>query len=207
MSDLGLPVVDGLTLDPARRALLRPGEIVTDFAGRRHRLPRFFYEVESWAQAKSTLVSPNFRLAELISVDCREAPLLLQEFPHYVPCAVSVLCRYLEAFRLRAETFVFISANGGYRSPAHALSQRFGPHLWATAADIYRVGDTFLDNQAAIEKYARIVESIAPEFGAKPFGHEENATDDHLHVDIGYVTYVPREADEYDAPTQENTPT
>ena len=37
--DPGLRVVDGRTLDPARRALLRPGELVTDAHDRRHALP------------------------------------------------------------------------------------------------------------------------------------------------------------------------
>ncbi|MEA3208530.1 MAG: hypothetical protein QOE70_1587 [Chthoniobacter sp.] len=196
MRDLGLKIVDGLRLDPERRALLRPGETVTDAAGRRHVLPRFFYEIDSWEQAKQTSLSANFRLAELISVDCREAPILLDEFPHYVPCAVSILSRYLEAFRRRVDDFVFVSANGGYRSPAHALSRSPSLHAWATAAHIYRIGDTYLDDQNTIEKFARVAESVAPELYAKPFGHGENEADDHLHLDIGYVIYVPRDVDE-----------
>ncbi|HYR59047.1 MAG TPA: hypothetical protein VEO95_10470, partial [Chthoniobacteraceae bacterium] len=190
MNDLGLKVVDGLKLDPARRALLRPGESVADRAGRQHRLPRFFYEIDSWEQAKATEVSPHFRLAELISVDCREAPLLLETFPHYVPCAVSILCQYLEAFRQRVDALVFVSANGGYRSPAHALSRGASAHMWATAANIYRVGDTWLDTRSEIENFADVARAVAPEFFAKPFGHEENASDDHFHVDIGYVSFV-----------------
>jgi hypothetical protein len=194
--DPGLRVVDGRTLDPARRALLRPGELVTDVRDHRHALPRFFYEIESWEQAKDTPLAPHFTLAELITVDCREAPLLLEEFPHYVPCAVSVLARYLEAFRQRVDAPVFIAANGGYRSPAHALCQPPGPHAWASAANIYRVGDRWLDDRESIEKYARLAESIAPELFAKPFGSGFGETDDHLHFDIGYVTFVPRDCDE-----------
>lgn len=194
--DFRLPVVDGRTLDAERRALLRPGELVTGAGGQRHALPRFFYQIESWEQAKATPLAPHFMLAELITVDCRETPLLLEEFPHYVPCAVSVLARYLEAFRQRVEAPVFIAANGGYRSPAHALCQPPGPHAWASAANIYRVGDHWLDDREAIEKYARLAESIAPEVFAKPFGSGFGETDDHLHLDIGYVTFVPHNCDE-----------
>lgn len=191
-----LKVVDGLALPPERRALLRPGEAMRDHAGRTHFLPRFFYEIESWAQAKATQLAPRFTLAELMSVDCCEADLLLNTFPHHVPCAVSVLARYLQAFRERVDAPVFIATNGGYRSPAHARSRHASPHLWAAAANIYRVGDTWLDEEKPIEKYARIAESIAPEIRAKPFGHGPDEADDHLHLDIGYVTFVPRDCDE-----------
>jgi hypothetical protein len=191
-----LRIVDGLTLAGRRRVLLRPAERASDRAGRFRTLPRFFYEVESWEHANRVNLSAHFTVAELTSVDCREAPELLEDFPHYVPCAVSILSRYLEAFRLRAEGPVFVSANGGYRSPAHAFSSAQSPHIWGCAADIYRVGDTYLETQATIEKFARIAESIGPEIYVKPFGHGENETDDHLHLDIGYVTLVPRSADE-----------
>lgn len=196
MSELGLNVVDARTLDDVRRELLRPGELVTDARGRRHVLPRFFYEIESWEQAKRTQLSAHFRLSELIAVDCREAPLLLEEFPHYVPCAVAVLARYLEAFRQRVESPVFIAVNGGYRSPAHALSSEIDPHLWGTAAEIYRVGDTFLDDQSSIEKYGRFAASAGPDAYVKPYGHGENEADDHLYFDMGYVIQIPRDADE-----------
>ena len=196
MPEPALRIVDGRTLDSARRALLRPGEVVADALGRQHTLPRFFYEIESWAQAKATPLAPHFTLAELITVDCREAPVLLEEFPHYVPCAVSILARYLEAFRQRVDAPVFIAANGGYRSPAHTFCQPPDPHAWATAANIYRVGDHWLDDREAIEKYARLAEAVAPEFFAKPFGSGPDETDDHLHLDLGYVTFVPRDSDE-----------
>ncbi|HEV7867977.1 MAG TPA: hypothetical protein VGO90_09865 [Chthoniobacteraceae bacterium] len=196
MNELALKVVDGVKLDEERRALLRPGDTVHDARGRARVLPRFFYEIDSWDQAKRTFLSPHFRLSELISVDCREAALLLETFPHYVPCAISILSRYLEAFRQKADAPVFVSANGGYRSPAHALSQVASPHLWATAANVYRVGDTFLDDPASIEKYGRMAEGVAPEIFAKPYGHGEHETDDHVHLDIGYVTYVPHQAED-----------
>lgn len=191
-----LRIVDGRTLDAERRALLRPGELVTDARGRRHVLPRFFYEIESWAQAKATPLAAHFTLAELITVDCRETPLLLETFPHYVPCAITILARYLEAFRQRVEAPIFIAANGGYRSPAHTLGQPPGPHAWGTAANIYRIGDRWLDDREAIEKYARLAAAVAPELFAKPFGTADGETDDHLHLDLGYVTFVPRDCDE-----------
>ena len=191
-----LPVIDGLRLSDELRALLRPDETVSDRAGRTHRLPRFFYEVRSWSQAKELFLTPHVRLSELLMVDCREARRLLEEFPHYVPCAVGLLARVLEDFRVRVNAPVFIAANGGYRSPAHGLSPVAGPHQWAAAADIYRVGDTMLNTRASIEKYATIAQDLAPEINAKPFGHQPGETDDHLHLDLGYVNLVPGGCDE-----------
>jgi hypothetical protein len=191
-----LKVVDGLALPAGHRTLLRPGEAVTDRHGRAHFLPRFFYEIESWKQANALQLTPRFTFAELMTVDCREADLLLNTFPHYVPCAVAILGRYLQALRDKVDAPVFIATNGGYRSPAHAFSREIGTHNWATAANIFRIGDTFLDDEKSIEKYGRIAEAIAPEVFVKPFGHGPDETDDHLHLDIGYVTNVPRDCDE-----------
>ena len=191
-----LQVVDGLTLSAEHRRLLRPGEAMTNAAGRTHFLPRFFYRIESWDAAKERRMAECFTFAELMAVDCREASGLLHALPHYVPCAVAVLGRFLQAFRERVEAPVFIAINGGYRSPAHAQTRHATPHLWAAAANIYRIGDTFLDDEKDIEKYGRIAESIAPGVHAKPFGHGRGETDDHLHLDLGYVTCVPRDFDE-----------
>jgi hypothetical protein len=187
-----LSIVDGLLLSDELRALLKPGEFVADGWGRVHRLPRFFYRVESWEQAKTMKLTAHFSLAELMSVDCREAEILFRTFPHYVPCAVSVLARYLEEFRARVESPVMVSVNGGYRSPSHAMSVVATPHMWAAAADIFRIGDTFIDSQKTLEKYARIAETIGQEITAKPFGHGPGETDDHLHLDLGYLHQVPR---------------
>ena len=189
-------VVDGLTLSAARRKLLRPGEALADASGRTHILPRFFYEIGTWEKAKETQLAANFSFAELMTVDCREADLLLNTLPHYVPCAVSVLGRFLQDLRESVGAPVFVATNGGYRSPAHAHSRRASPHLWAAAANIYRIGDTFLDDEKSIEKYARIAGSIAPTVFVKPFGHGPDESDDHLHLDIGYMICVPRECDE-----------
>lgn len=195
MSDLP-KVIDGRALPPKHRELLRPGEAVKCRAGRVHFLPRFFYEIATWEDAKKWPLAPHFTFAELMTVDCREADLLLNTFPHYVPCAVSLLGRYLEAFREKVEAPVFIATNGGYRSPAHAEAPTASPHQWAAAANIYRIGDTFLDDQKTIEKYARIAASLAAETFTKPYGHGSGESDDHLHFELGYVHFVPRDCDE-----------
>ena len=191
-----LKVVDGLALSTEHRKLLRPGEAMKDRTGRTHFLPRFFYEIETWALAKELQLTPNFTFAELMTVDCREADVLLNTFPHYVPCAVAVLGRYLQAFRDKVEAPVFVATNGGYRSPAHQHSAYASPHQWAAAANIYRIGDTFLDDQKNIEKYARVAQSIGPEVYVKPFGDGPEEAGDHLHLDIGYLHSVPRDCDE-----------
>ncbi len=191
-----LPVIDGLKLPAELRALLRPDETVIDRYGRTHRLPRFFYEVRSWSQAKELPLTIHIRLSELLVVDSREAPRLLEEFPHYVPCAVTLLARILEDFRARVGMPVYVTANGGYRSPSHRLSVVAGPHQWATAADIYRVGDTWLNTQSAIEKYATVARELAPELNVLPYGHQTGEADDHLHLDLGYAHLVPGGCDE-----------
>jgi hypothetical protein len=187
-----MKVVDGLTLSAEHRALLRPGELLPIDEGEAHRLPRYFYEVESWHHAKETQLTPHFTLSELITVDCREADLLLHSFPHYVPCAVTVLARYLEDFRGRVDGPVCVAVNGGYRSPAHRLTGRPSPHIWATAANIYRIGDTWLDSQKSIERYANLARSLGPEVYVRPCGPAPGETDDHLHIDLGYLLCTPR---------------
>lgn len=193
MNSLGLTAIDGLALDAAHRAVLRPADPMKDENGNVHYLPRFFLEVPSWAAAHELRVAAHFKLAELMMVDCREAQLQLLSFPHYVPCAIVILARYLEAFRAEAGAAVFISANGGYRSPAHRMSASASRHHWATAADIYRVGDTYLDNEKAIDRYARIATSLGGEVFVRPYAEG----DDHLHFDIGFVTLTPRECSEW----------
>src|SRR5262249_59652635 len=110
--------IDGLNLPEEYRALLRPGEAESDFHGRVHHLPRFFYEIRSWQEAHDIRLAPHFTLAELMLVDCREARPLLSQFPHYVPCAIGLLAVVLENFRREVDAPIFISANGGYRAPA-----------------------------------------------------------------------------------------
>jgi hypothetical protein len=187
-----MKIVDGLTLSAEHRALLRPGELVSVGDGEMHPLPRFFYEIDSWEHAKQTPLTAHFTLSELITVDCREADLLLHTFPHYVPCAVAILARYLEEFRQRVEAPVYVAVNGGYRSPAHRLSSSPNSHVWASAVNIYRIGDTWLDSQKSIERYARVADAMGQEIYVRPYGYAPGQTDDHLHLDLGYLHYIPR---------------
>ena len=187
-----MKAIDGQTLSPEYRAALRPGEAVTDENGKLHHLPRFFFEVPSWEEAHSFRVAKHFALSELITVDSREADLLLRTFPHYVPCAIVALARYLEDFRREVDAPVFISANGGYRSPAHRANNGVSLHNWGTAADIYRVGDTYLNDEKSIGRYAEIAASLGGEVRVRAYGEG----DDHLQVDLGYLTLVPRECSE-----------
>jgi hypothetical protein len=188
--------IDGLCLPEEYRALLRPEENEAGANGTVHRLPRFFYEIGSWEQAHEIRLAPHFTLAELMLVDCREATLLLRQFPHYVPCAILLLARFLEAFRREVDAPVFISANGGYRSPAHQIGGAKSIHAWGTAANIYRIGDTFLSDTKSMEKYRTIAASLSPAVFVRPFGREKGQTSDHLHIDLGYVRLTPRECSE-----------
>ena len=187
-----LRAIDGLNLSAEHRAALRPGAAVTDEQGNMHHLPRFFFEVPSWEEAHSLRVATHFNLSELMTVDSREADLLLRTFPHYVPCAILALARYLEDFRREVDAPVFISANGGYRSPAHRANKAPTLHSWGTAADIYRIGDSYLDDEKSITRYGRIAASL----GVEVFVRAYRDGDDHLQVDLGYLTLVPRECSE-----------
>jgi Peptidase M15 len=191
-----LRAIDGLKLPAEHRALLRPGEAESDSHGNLHHLPRFFYEVASWQEAHEIRLAPHFKLAELMTVDCREAELLLSEFPHYVPCAIVLLAGFLEDFRREVDAPVFVSANGGYRSPAHQIGGAKSIHAWGTAADIYRVGGTFLDDTKSIEKYGAIAVSLSPVVLVRPFGSGAGEADDHLHLDLGFLTLTPRQCSE-----------
>src|SRR5512140_881932 len=111
-----LKVVDAFDLDDEVRSILKPGEMVRDGQGRRHRLPRYFYEVPTHELAMSTRLTPHFGLNEFILVDLKEAP-RLQQFPRYIPCAVRVLAFYLEQFRTAVNSSVHIAVNGAYRPP------------------------------------------------------------------------------------------
>ena len=191
-----LRAIDGLKLPAEHRTLLRPGEAESDSHGNLHHLPRFFYEVASWQEAHEIRLAPHFKLAELMTVDCREAELLLREFPHYVPCAIVLLARFLEDFRREVDAPVFVSANGGYRSPAHQIGGAKSIHAWGTAADIYRVGDTFLDDTKSIERYGAIASSLNSAVLVRSFGSGAEETDDHLHLDLGFLTLIPRQCSE-----------
>ena len=193
MPDFPLAVVDGLSLCPELRAVLRPGELMRDRAGRWRRLPRFFYEVPSWDVALETRLAPNFEVWEFLNVDVREAERLRTEWPRYLPCAVSVLAAFLELLREEVDTYVHLAANGGYRSPAHALSTHASPHCWGTAANLYRVGDHWLDEERTVRRYARVVERLMPGVYVRPWGHAAGEADDHLHLDLGWTVVVPHD--------------
>lgn len=192
---LPLPVVDGSRLDEAHRAALRPGQPLSDGHGANHLLPRYFYEVESWHAALHTRVAEHFTLSELMTVDVREAA-PLRMFPRYVPLAVTLLGAHLELLRQALGTYVYVAANGGYRSPAHRLSDHASPHCWGTAANIYRVGDGYLDDFEKIDRVAKVAARVLPAVWIRPYGHDRGFADDHLHLDIGYVRLTPRGHDE-----------
>jgi hypothetical protein len=186
-----LRIVDGRRLEKKYRDVLQPGGMLADSQGQGHVLPRFFYEVPSWDVAVSLQLSEHFALWEFIHTDIHEAE-PLRMFPRYVPCAITMLALCLEQFRDATKQFVHIAANGGYRSPGHALTVHATPHAWATAVNIYRIGDTMLDEQEALEHYAEIAYKSMPGVYVRPFGVTPGYTDDHLHLDFGYVVAVPR---------------
>ncbi|MGZ5442760.1 MAG: D-Ala-D-Ala carboxypeptidase family metallohydrolase [Thermoanaerobaculia bacterium] len=203
----GLKVVDAYDLHDDLRAILKPGDMVRDAEGRRHRLPRYFYEIPSHDVGMSTRLTPHFGLNEFIVCDLKEAS-RLHGYPRYVPCAIRILAFYLEQFREKCGASVHIAVNGGYRSPSHKLSINGSAHMWGTAADIYRIGTNILKTKEAIEKYNDIAEDLSEEVNVLPYGHVTGRdADDHVHIDLGYMTLIPREIseDRMEQP-QENRP-
>jgi hypothetical protein len=186
-----LTPIDGRRLPKEYRDALSPGGMRCDETGVEHRLPRFFYEIPSWDFAMAVRLTPNFGLWELIQTDVREAA-VLQSFPRYVPCALPMLAFALEQFRAATGTFVHIAANGAYRSPAHQLSCAGATtHSWGTAVNIYKIGDSLIDNRDTFEKYAQIARESIPGVHIRPFGASRGEADDHLHIDLGYMVAVP----------------
>ena len=191
-----IKVVDAFDLDDELRSLLKPGEMLRDAQGRRHRLPRYFYEVPSHESAVEIRLTPHFGINEFIFVDLREAQ-RLQQFPRYVPCAVRMLAFFLEQFRTAAGGSVHIAVNGGYRSPAHKMAIDGSPHMWGTAADIYRIGSSILKTKELIDRFNDVAEELSDDVVVMPYGHETGKTvDDHVHIDLGYLTVIPREISE-----------
>lgn len=191
----GLKIVDAFDLDDGLRSILRPGEMVRDHEGRRHRLPRYFYEVPSREEATGIRLAPNFRLNEFMQIDIRETS-RLQEYPRYIPCAVRVLAFYLQRVRETIGLSMHVAVNGGYRSPAHRMATSATCHMWGTAVDVYRVGTTILREEDSITKYNRIAEEVSDDLRASPYGHTPGFADDHIHLDLGYVIVTPREISE-----------
>jgi hypothetical protein len=192
-------IVDGRGLDSRVRRALKPADTLKTRSGEAHRLPRYFFEIASWEQALALPLAPNFMLWELLTVDVREAP-EQRVFPRYVPLAVTLLAAHLQALRDAVGTYVHIAANGGYRSPGHALSTHASTHCWGTAVNIYRIGDDDLDTRERIERYTRVINEVLPHAWIRPYGASVGEADDHLHLDLGYVTAVPRNAPTDGAP-------
>lgn len=201
MTTLPLPLLRANELPPEVRELLRPGETLRDRSGIARVLPSSFLRVDSWHQALETDLTAHFKAWELIGVDVREAP-LARSFPRYVPCAILLLAAALELFRLEVGTYVHVAANGGYRSPGHALSRHASRHCWGTAANIYRIGDTYLDTREEIEKYAEIARRVIPGVWVRPYGPEDGQADDHLHIDIGYTVFDPVDGPDANQPRE-----
>jgi hypothetical protein len=191
-----LRIVDGVTLPGPHRDLLRPGELVRGSDGRRRRLPRWFFEVPSWEVALEADLAPHFRVWEFLNVDVREHELQRLHWPRYLPLAVGALAAVLEVLRVEVDTYVHIAANGGYRSPGHRLAGGVSPHSWGTAANLYRIGDDWLDDERGITRYGRLVRSLSPVVWTRPFGQVSGTTDDHLHVDLGFTVVAPHQAED-----------
>src|SRR5207248_11596643 len=115
----------------------------------------------------------------------------------YIPGAVRGLAFYREQFRGAAGAWVHIAVNGGYRSPAHKLSLNATPHMWGTAADVYRIGTNILRTKELIERFHAVAEELSDDVNVLPYGHVtgKNA-DDHVHIDLGYISVIPREISE-----------
>src|SRR2546425_7683013 len=145
-----LPVVDARRLDAERRAALRPGELVVDERTVSRRLPCFFYEVASWQVARETQLAPNFGLWEFMEVDLHETA-ILRVYPRYIPCAVLFLAAVLSVLRQHVNQPMWISANGGDRSPSPTRARTAPTPSWGTAVDIYRVGGEGVGTRAGIE--------------------------------------------------------
>jgi hypothetical protein len=189
---LPLRVVHVDLLPTGHRALLLPEAPVTAPDGRLRPRPRYFYEVDSRETALRVELAPHFGLWEFIDVDVREAP-PLRSFPRYVPCAVSLLAVHLELFRIQVGAPVRIAANGGYRSPSLEGADPDSPHTWGTAANVYRIGDEYLNDRQTIERFAVIAKRVLPSAWCRPYGLLKGQTTDHLHIDLGYLERAPRE--------------
>lgn len=191
---LGLRLVDGRTFHAALRRAHRPGEVVRTVDGRERVLPTLFYEVPSWEAAVATPLTPQFSLYELVSVDVREDA-AARAWPRYVPCAVVQLATALEVLRAVLGERVLVAANGGYRTPAHALDgDVLTAHAWATAADLYRVGDVWLEDEGSLARLRGVIAEALPGAWVAPFGTGPGETDDHLHLDLGFAVASPHGA-------------
>lgn len=180
-----LQIIDGQTLGKEYRSLLKPGEQVDGKV-----LPRYFYKVPDWETALRTPLTEHFNLYEFLVVDLYEHE-LMQAYPRYVPCAVTLLAFALESVRVRIGKPIHIAANGGYRSPVHRKNTRLSAHSFGAAANLYRIGEDFLNDKDTIESYSSQIEKATQGIWEKKFGHEIGESDDHLHFDIGFTVVTP----------------
>ena len=196
--EFGLKVVDAFDLDAELRSLLRPGrDGREDKQGRQHRLPRYFYEVPSHEAATDIRLTPHFGLNEFLLVDLKEAP-RLRNYPRYVPCAVRVLAFYLERLR---EAVGDAAAHRGQRrlslARAQALRRRDARTCGARPSTSTAWAPIVLRDQDADRDVQPRGRGRCPTtVYVMPYGHEIGKADDHIHLDLGYVTVVPREISE-----------
>ena len=138
-SESGLKVVDAFDLEPDVRALLKPardGRRTSRGGGTGCRATST--RSPPTRRRADIRLTPHFGLNEFLLVDLKEAQ-RLRSYPRYVPCAV-------RAPRLLPRA----AARGGGRPAAHRRQRRLPlaraqarrraprPHMWGTAADLYR---------------------------------------------------------------------
>ena len=116
---------------------------------------------------------------------------LLRNYPKYIPIGVSLIAAVLSLFRRQIRSSVRIAANGGYRSPGHAINTYMSPHCWGTAVNIYKIGNNFIDNRENMEKYSRLLAETIPGVWIRPYGTTVGTTFDQLHIDVGYTNVFP----------------
>ena len=147
-----------------------PGARCSMTQGHERKLPRYFYEIPTWNAAMELQLSPSFALWEFIQTDVREAA-PLRGFPRYVPCAITLtaLCtravprsrRHVRAHRARTAAIA-------RRATRRVETRR--RIRWGTAVNIYRIGDIYLDDREAIERYAALARQELPGAWTRPFG-------------------------------------
>ncbi len=82
------------------------------------------------------------------------------------------------------------------RAAASTVTAPGSPHAWGTAANIYRIGAEYVDSEERIARYGWIAARAVAGCWVRPYGTTTGLADDHLHVDLGYVTAVPRHRSE-----------
>src|SRR6266849_4984132 len=113
-----IKVVDAFDLDDELRSLLKPGEMLRDHQGRRHRLPRYFYEVPAHDAAVEIRLTPHFGINEFILVDLRGA--------QKTRAARSAAGRG----RLRERQNAITAAKAGALQGSSAVDRRCGAEYW-----------------------------------------------------------------------------